>query len=304
MGQEDEDSDVEEAEDEEDEMVMKFEWAEHLPTEAGMRASFTQLIAGYIKVLHEQAKKDSDVDRLAEFAVGIMTGEFSDHLLEATQKILNRYPAGTKRAKEIFPKLAGSYLTLDHPALFYAKTITQVLSAHATVSEELQSLRRNVFRLLGVSEFSEKGQWVDPAAKLILKDVVCTQCGVSQDLDLSVDLNPDCECEFFDEKTHKRIIEARLIEELKKKVIGWNLQDVVCMRCNQVRHGDMGHLCECAGRFKCIENGKDLQTYFRTIRQLAAFYKMNHLSSTMDWILGSGARKSASVKIDRAIILN
>jgi hypothetical protein len=68
---------------------------------------------------------------------------------------------------------------------------------------------------LGISEFSEKGQWVDPAAKLILKDVVCTQCGVSQDLDLSVDLNPDCECEFFDEKSHSQIIEARLIEELK-----------------------------------------------------------------------------------------
>ena len=48
-----------------------------------------------------------------------------------------------------------------------------------------------------------------------MKDVVCTQCGVSQDLDLSVDLNPDCECEFFDEKSHKQIIESRLIEELK-----------------------------------------------------------------------------------------
>ena len=43
MGMEDEDDDVEEGE-EEDEMVMKFEWAEHLPTEAGMRASFTQVI--------------------------------------------------------------------------------------------------------------------------------------------------------------------------------------------------------------------------------------------------------------------
>lgn len=46
LGQEDDnddDSDVEEAHDEE-EMVMKFEWSEHLPTEAGMQASFTQVL--------------------------------------------------------------------------------------------------------------------------------------------------------------------------------------------------------------------------------------------------------------------
>ena len=39
--EEDEDDEVEE--DEEEEMVMKFEWSEHLPTEAGMQASFTQV---------------------------------------------------------------------------------------------------------------------------------------------------------------------------------------------------------------------------------------------------------------------
>ena len=75
---------------------------------------------------HEEQKKGKSDEDLKEFAAGIISGEFSDHLLEAAEKIKYRFPPGTERSKSIFPKLAGSYLNLDNPALFYAKVITQV----------------------------------------------------------------------------------------------------------------------------------------------------------------------------------
>ena len=75
---------------------------------------------------YEEMKKGKSSEELAEFASSIISGEFSDHLLEAAEKINSRYPSGAARSKAIFPKLAGSYLDLDHPALFYAKVITKV----------------------------------------------------------------------------------------------------------------------------------------------------------------------------------
>ena len=80
------------------------------------------------------------------------------------------------------------------------------------------------------------------------------------------------------------------------------MQDVCCQRCNEVRSGDMSNLCECAGRFKVMEDPNKLQTFLRTLRQIAKFYEMNHLLATMDWIVGSGLRKSAAIKIDRDAI--
>ena len=172
-------------------------------------------MAGYIKMNCQEMRKGKTPDEMAEFAASIISGEFSDHLLEAAEKIHRQFPPGAERSKNIFPKLAGSYLDLDNPALFYAKVITRVISAHKEVEENVRSLRRNLFRILGVSEFSEKAAWVEPGMKLILKDVVCQTCGVTQDIDLAVTLTPECECDEIDEKTNLVKIQYRLVELLR-----------------------------------------------------------------------------------------
>ena len=74
-----------------------------------------------------------------------------------------------------------------------------------------------------------------------------------------------------------------------------------CCRCNEVRSGDMSNLCECAGKFQCMDNSGKLQTFIRTVRAVAKFYKMEHLLSAMDWIVGNGGRKSAAIKIDKIV---
>ena len=74
----------------------------------------------------QEMRKGKSPEEMTEFAASIIAGEFSNHLLEAAEKINRQYPAGAERSKNIFPKLAGSYLDLDNPALFYAKVITQV----------------------------------------------------------------------------------------------------------------------------------------------------------------------------------
>ena len=64
----------------------------------------------------------------------------------------------------------------------------------------------------------------------------------------------------------------------------------------------MSNLCECAGKFRCMEDPVKLQTFIRTVRAVAKFYKMEHLLSTMDWLVGNAERKSAAIKIDKLAV--
>ena len=64
----------------------------------------------------------------------------------------------------------------------------------------------------------------------------------------------------------------------------------------------MSNLCECAGRFRVMEDGQKLQSFIRTLRAIAKFYKMDHLLATMDWLVGSANRKSAAIKLDKIVV--
>lgn len=99
----------------------------------------------------EFLKEETTKDSLADFSRAIITGQCSEHLLDTIEKIRSRFPPGQKRSIEAFPKLAGSHLKLDNPALFYAKTVMEMLSAHQEVEEEVRVLRRNLFRILNTS---------------------------------------------------------------------------------------------------------------------------------------------------------
>ena len=150
-------------------------------------------------------------------------------------------------------------------------------------------------------EFSPSAEWIDPGSKLILPDVVCHLCGVTKDVDLGIRINPECDCSEKEIKanlkTNLNQIERRLVDLIRRKLIGWNIQDVTCIRCNEVRVRDMSNLCECSGKFKVMEDGKSLQTLIRTVRSIAEFYSMNTLKSTMDWILGSTGMKFKIIRL-------
>ena len=78
---------------------------------------------------------------------------------------------------------------------------------------------------MNTSEFSrDKADWVEPGAKLVLRDIVCQQCGITKDVDLGVNLTPECECDEIDYRSTKNVIERRLIDLVRKKIIAWNIQ--------------------------------------------------------------------------------
>ena len=73
----------------------------------------------------------------------------------------------------MFPRLPGSHLVLTNPALEFIKALYKVLSLDTAITNEMNKLRRNLLKLIGVGEFSDNAEWKDPCISFILPEVSC-----------------------------------------------------------------------------------------------------------------------------------
>jgi len=48
-------------------------------------------------------------------------------------------------------------------------------------------LRRNLLRLIGVGDFSDQAEWIDPCLSWTLPEVICKSCNHCRDIDLCKD---------------------------------------------------------------------------------------------------------------------
>lgn len=61
------------------------------------------------------------------------------------------------------------------PALEFVKALCKVLSLDPFISSEVQVLRRNMLRLVGVGEFSDNAEWTESSATFILPEVIISK---------------------------------------------------------------------------------------------------------------------------------
>lgn len=75
----------------------------------------------------------------------------------------------------------------NHPAIEFVRSLIKVLSIDKTTSDEVLALRRNMLKLIGVGEFSDKSNWKETLDSYILNEVICQACNHCRDLDLLKD---------------------------------------------------------------------------------------------------------------------
>ncbi len=71
----------------------------------------------------------------------------------------------------VFPRPPGQHLRPTHPALEFVKSLTRVLQLDSAIEREAAKLKRDLLRLVGVGEFSERAQWADPCVSFVLPEV-------------------------------------------------------------------------------------------------------------------------------------
>ncbi|KAK9873901.1 hypothetical protein WA026_002253 [Henosepilachna vigintioctopunctata] len=289
--QEGEEEEHEETEKEDGPVVlMNWNIAEQLSEKAGCRNSFNTVIAGYIDAVYQKLRSTNNPimlapvlsqpyrglsahEDVAEYAKNLINGDMSQMLFKVVEKLNRILP----------PRQDG-----DFQALKYINALCHVLDLDPAVQDAVINLKSNLLRLIGVGEFSNKAVWKDPTVSYVIPQIICKACNHCRDLDLGRDsfrsehawLCPLCSTPYDNSE-----IECLLLDIVSRKFLAYNLQDLQCKKCSQIKMEDLNKHCTCASDFKCLVSKDDLIKLFEKFQILSETFNMPTLRETMDQLL-------------------
>jgi DNA polymerase epsilon subunit 1 len=245
----------------------------------------------------EKRRKDAEAGK-AEFK-DISMEEYDAYVrnfvsTKLTKRLYDLVPQiRTHFSTEPFPSLPGSYLNFTNPALEFTKAVCQVLNLDASVTDEVQLLKRNTLRLLNVREFSQDAIWKDPCRSYVLKDVICTYCNYCQDLDLArdpslvhVDQEQSWRCPQCDNKYDKNDIEYLLVELVNQRTTAYQTQDLRCEKSQGCQDLLMTTYNPSTSKgWVCDYTETEIRNQFKTFLRIAQFHNFEWLEETARTVL-------------------
>uniref|UniRef100_UPI00358EBC15 DNA polymerase epsilon catalytic subunit A isoform X2 n=1 Tax=Myxine glutinosa TaxID=7769 RepID=UPI00358EBC15 len=294
--------------------------ARFIPTAASCQSHFITVVSAYIMASYHSIREDrksastsinsspsssnkhitqaESLPGSVAFRQQYVEGELTSTMFSLTQKIQRKMilgrqdeePNGTSH--DLFPVLPGSHLVFSNPVLEFVKVVCQVLALDGSVANEVERLRRSLLRLIDVGEFSDVAQFRDPCRSLLLPEVICANCNFCRDLDLCRDVTGQTEgarwlCPHCKTPYENDSIEARLIEVLQRKAIGYTMQDLVCSKCGGVKEANMPYHCPCAGEFQLSLSAKGFMEQLQVFWKVAELHEMPFLLEMSQWYMSA-----------------
>ena len=198
-----------------------------------------------------------------------------------------------------FPLLPGSHLHMSNPALEYIKFTCAVFALAKEFNLEVGVLKKNLLDLVNIREFSDDAIFRNPCEPLKLSMVICNVCNAMRDFDFcrDVDLLPSepssstrsayqwkcasCHCEY-----DRTAIEAALINMVSRIVASFQLQDLRCSKCQQIKSDNLSIHCNCSGAYQLTQGKVEGRRKIRTIVNVATFHGLASLkvnNTSMSW---------------------
>uniref|UniRef100_A0A6P7GFS4 DNA polymerase epsilon catalytic subunit n=1 Tax=Diabrotica virgifera virgifera TaxID=50390 RepID=A0A6P7GFS4_DIAVI len=281
-----------ENDDEEEEPVVEMKWniTELLPERGNCRNYFNAVIAGCINAIYTKLKQQerstiskeilsqpsfglAQHESVVTYAKELLAGEISQTLFQMTEKIHNRLP----------PMSDGSSAALE-----FVKAICHIISLDPALREPVDTLKSNLLRLIGIGEFSEKAVWKDTTVSYVIPQIICKACNHCRDIDLGRDqyrsdsawICPLCNSEYDNTE-----IECIILNIINKKLLAYNLQDLQCKKCANIKLDNINRHCTCSADFKCLISKTELIKLLETFYSLAQTFNMVVVSETVKNIL-------------------
>ncbi|XP_048467692.1 DNA polymerase epsilon catalytic subunit A [Rhincodon typus] len=249
---------------------------------------------GTSQISQEPAGETGASAGMITFSQEYVANELTHNFFTITQKILKKVSSNrhSTEPSEMFPVLPGSYLPFNNPALEFIKSVCKILSLDSNITNQVNKLKRDLLRLIDVGEFSEEAQFKDPCQSYILAEVICKNCNFCHDLDLCKDpsmlqdgtILPKWCCTNCQTEYDSDSIEMELVEALKKKMMAYTLQDLVCSKCKGIKEANMPIYCTCARDFDLTISVKGFMEQIQVFRNIARHYSMPFLLETVDWM--------------------
>ncbi|XP_010557398.1 PREDICTED: DNA polymerase epsilon catalytic subunit A [Tarenaya hassleriana] len=230
---------------------------------------------------------ESMESQMVEYLKEKIRSEFTDMLLENVRDIMT-HMKGVKVTD------SDSGVTSKAPkgdaALEFIKHISAVLALDHNVQHHVLVMRKNLLKYIRVREFAPEAEFLDPGPSFILPNVVCSYCDNCRDLDLCRDpalLAEEWRCSVpqCGQPYDREEMENSLLQIVRQRERTYHLQDLVCIRCNQVKSAHLSEQCECAGTFRCKESGSEFQGKMAIFLDIAKRQKFRLLEECTSWIL-------------------
>ncbi|KAK2643590.1 hypothetical protein Ddye_025353 [Dipteronia dyeriana] len=186
-------------------------------------------------------------------------------------------------------QLAGNTHKVD-AALEFIKHACAVFALDQNVQHDVLVMRKNLLKYVRVREFAPEAEFRDPCPSFILPNVICSYCNDCRDLDLCRDVAlmakewrcamPQCGQPYDREE-----MENSLLQIVRQRERLYHLQDLVCVRCNQVKAAHLAEQCSCAGSFRCKEDVSEFRSKMQIFLNIAICQEFQLLQEFTSWIL-------------------
>lgn len=289
--------------------IMHWQMSTFLPTP--MQSIFHDWVIEFIEIMHRLKRPQRSTDdhtatprptQSLPFNGSADSTEEKVVLQKPFEKPLKKQIAGLiRRQREeilhpdlasdyIFPKLAGSHLHLNNPALQLVKSLMQVLSLDKGIMLESRLLRKELLAMFDIREFSSEGKFVNPSESLRLEQLICDACTMARDMDLCRDEDLTAEgawrCLGCGKEFNRLAIEERLISKVEQMMIVWSTQDLKCVKCGRPRINDFMEHCSCSGDWVESMKREELERTLRVYRNVAEFYGLRMLIDAVEGVVG------------------
>ncbi|KAM5584440.1 DNA polymerase epsilon catalytic subunit A-like [Rosa sericea] len=231
---------------------------------------------------------------MTDFLKGQISSYFTEKLLGIVRdtilhmKELNK-SENDYRTSPGLPQLAGNIHKGD-AALEFIKNVCGVLLIDQSVEHDVMVMRSNLLKYMHVRESAPEAQFCDPCPSLFLQNVICSYCNDCRDLDICRDsalLAGEWRCAVpqCGQPYDREMMENTLLQIVQQRERLYHLQDLVCLRCNQVKAAHLAEQCGCAGSFSCKEDAAEFCEKMQLILKIAIHQKFQFLQECTEWIL-------------------
>jgi len=216
---------------------------------------------------------------------------FAEKLLTIVSDILLHFKGkGKSESAESANREPDPHTHKGDAALEFIKHICAVLALDQNVQHDILRMRKNLLKLVRVKEFAPEAQFQDPCASFTLPNVICSYCNDCRDLDLCRDSALQgqewrCAVPQCGQPYHREQMENALLQIVRQRERLYHLQDLVCVRCRQVKAAHVSEQCSCGGSFRCKEESSYFLTKMQVFLNVAVSQKFELLQDCVKWIL-------------------
>ena len=241
-----------------------------------LQQDFLHVVCLYVYDVHQCHNQASSNDQIqleadrkqieAQLLRSLVNSKITRQTLKIVNQIIERQNKAASdselRAAFDFPRLPGSHIAMKKPVLEFVKMVCFVMELATLVTAEVRIMKRVLLDLIGVREFSNEAVFKNPCIPFKIPDTICRHCSAVRSFDLSRDPDllasassrrvgepPEWLCAHCGQSYDRLGIEATLIEQLHKQVASFQLQDLRCSRCAQLKEDTMSLRCPCSGEY-------------------------------------------------------